>query len=91
MLEPILRIIDFIWTLVKSKNREDYILEYTNSIDQTNNAFGKELFTDLWVKDGAYKFGNADETMSSYISDKKGTGCFILNFMNYSFCKPSQL
>jgi hypothetical protein len=69
ILEPILRIIGFIWTMVRSKNRFDYIQECTNNIDQTVNAFCRELFSDLWVKDEGYKLGVVDYAYSQSNED----------------------
>jgi 8-oxo-dGTP diphosphatase len=37
------------------------------SIDQAGNTVGYKLFNDILIKDGGFKFGNPDETISSVL------------------------
>jgi ADP-ribose pyrophosphatase YjhB (NUDIX family) len=43
----------------------EYLLKVAISIDQLGNVLMQHLLNVLWVKEGGYKFGNRDETVSS--------------------------
>jgi len=43
----------------------EYLLKIAVSIDQLGNVLMQHLLNALWVKNGGYKFGNRDETISS--------------------------
>lgn len=49
----------------------EYLLKIAISIDQLGNVLMQHLLNALWVKDGGYKFGNRDETISSALGKNK--------------------
>ena len=49
----------------------EYLLKLAISIDQLGNVLMQHLLNTLWVKQGGYKFGNRDETISSAIGRNK--------------------
>jgi ADP-ribose pyrophosphatase YjhB (NUDIX family) len=48
-----------------------YFLEIAISIDQLGNVLMQHLLNALWLKKGAYPFGNRDETISSALGRNK--------------------
>ncbi len=53
----------------------EYLLKIAISIDQLGNVQMQHLLNVLWIKEGGYKFGNRDETISSALgrNNKLGT------------------
>ncbi|MFH6602138.1 NUDIX domain-containing protein [Maribacter algicola] len=53
----------------------EYLLKIAISIDQLGNVQMQHLLNALWIKEGGYKFGNRDETISSALgrNNKLGT------------------
>lgn len=54
------------WTYINK-----LLISIAHSIDQTGNVICKDLFNDLLLKKQLYKFGNADETISSALGKSK--------------------
>ncbi|WP_276390413.1 NUDIX hydrolase [Eudoraea chungangensis] len=52
----------------------NYLLEIAVSIDQLGNVQMQYLLNVLWLKKGAYPFGNRDETISSALGRNKKLG-----------------
>lgn len=52
----------------------EYLLKVAISIDQLGNVLMQHLLNVLWVKDGGYKFGNRDETISSALGRNRKLG-----------------
>ncbi len=52
----------------------EYLLKIAISVDQLGNVLMQHLLNLLWLKKGAYKFGNRDETISSAIGRNKKLG-----------------
>jgi len=65
-----------------------YSLQLAVSIDQLGNVLMQHLFNSLWIKEGGYRFGNRDETISSALGKNKqldtltGFGRAIDNFLD---------
>lgn len=57
----------------------EYALKMAISIDQLGNVVMQHLLNLLWLKKGAYRFGNRDETVSSAIGRNKKLG--LLNVL----------
>ena len=51
-----------------------YTLKIAISIDQLGNVIMQHLLNLLWIRDGGYKFGNRDETISSALGRNKLMG-----------------
>jgi len=69
ILLPIVNLYAFIKN-IKNKNWRNMKLRFYRtaySIDQFGNVVGAELFNDVLIKQGGYRFGNPDETISSVI------------------------
>jgi len=49
----------------------EYLLKIAISIDQLGNVMMQHLLNLLWIKNGGYKFGNRDETISSALGRNK--------------------
>ncbi len=47
------------------------LISIAHSIDQTGNVICQDLFNDVLLKKQLYKFGNADETISSVLGKSK--------------------
>ena len=80
LLESILKPISFLWAMLRSKDRIDFIKECANSIDQTINAFGRTMFNNLWVRHNEYRQSSKNENLSNYILLKS----LPSNFMSLS-------
>lgn len=52
----------------------EYLLKVAISIDQLGNVLMQHLLNLLWVKEGGYKFGNRDETISSALGRNRKLG-----------------
>ena len=52
----------------------EYLLEIAISIDQLGNVVMQHLFNKLWISKAGYKFGNGDETISSFIGKNLKAG-----------------
>ena len=57
------------------KKGSEYFRSLAHAIDQYGNPFGKYAFSDFFVKEGGYEFGNPDETLSSVfgVNQYRGT------------------
>jgi uncharacterized membrane protein len=66
----------FFYTLFKKGLRGigEYALKMAISIDQLGNVTMQHLLNLLWLKKGAYHFGNRDETISSALGRNKKLG-----------------
>lgn len=71
------------WTYINK-----LLTSIAHSIDQTGNVICQDLFNDLLLKEQLYKFGNADETISSALgkskalNDLKWLGKLIVGILN---------
>lgn len=80
----------FFYNLFKNGLRGvgEYALKMAISIDQLGNVVMQHLLNLLWLKKGAYRFGNRDETISSALGRNKklgllnGFGLNIDRFLN---------
>lgn len=63
----------FIYSIYKKGFRGlgEYCLKIAISIDQLGNVLMQHLLNLLWLKKGAYRFGNRDETISSALGRNK--------------------
>lgn len=52
----------------------EYLLKVAISIDQLGNVLMQDLLNVLWVKEGGYRFGNRDETISSALGRNRKLG-----------------
>ncbi|MCE2612840.1 NUDIX domain-containing protein [Flavobacteriaceae bacterium D16] len=52
----------------------EYTLKIAVSIDQLGNVIMQHLLNHLWIRNGGYKFGNRDETISSALGRNKVLG-----------------
>ncbi|KKK49980.1 hypothetical protein LCGC14_3129590, partial [marine sediment metagenome] len=66
----------FLYNLIKKglRGMGEYTLKMAISIDQLGNVVMQHLLNLLWLKKGAYRFGNRDETISSAIGRNKKLG-----------------
>ena len=66
----------FFYSLFKNGIRSvgEYALKMAISIDQLGNVAMQHLLNLLWLKKGAYRFGNRDETISSALGRNKKLG-----------------
>ncbi|WP_051907892.1 NUDIX hydrolase [Flavimarina sp. Hel_I_48] len=66
----------FFYNLFKNGLRGlgEYCLKMAISIDQLGNVAMQHLLNLLWLKKGAYRFGNRDETISSALGRNKKLG-----------------
>jgi hypothetical protein len=60
------------------KGLGEYLLQIAISIDQLGNVLMQHLLNVLWVKQGGYRFGNRDETISSALGRNKNLGTLTL-------------
>lgn len=100
VLLPVVAIYVIIKTIFKERPRTLKVWFYRTamSIDRFANVNAAELFNDIFIKKGGYKFGHPDETISSVIGknqrDKTLTraGRFlrrILDKIEYNHCLDS--
>jgi hypothetical protein len=74
LLKIILSPFIFIYSLFSYssfKEANEHYKKIALAKDQLGNVFGMYLFNDLLIKQGGYKFGNVDETISSVIGKNK--------------------
>ena len=100
ILLPIVAIYVVIKTILKERPRTLKVWFYRTamSIDRFANVNAAELFNDIFIKKGGYKFGHPDETISSVIGknqrDKTLTRIgrflrYILNKIEPNHCLDS--
>lgn len=67
ILLPFVTLYSFVKNLIKRdwRNMKLRFFRAAYSIDQFGNVIASELFNDVLIKKGGYKFGNPDETISS--------------------------
>ncbi len=79
-----------VYSLIKHffKGLGGFFVEIAVSIDQLGNVIMQHLLNMLWLKEGGYKFGNRDETISSALGKNKvqhtlsGFGKFIVALLD---------
>ena len=73
---PLGLVIGFFYGLYKNGLRGlgEYCLKIAISIDQLGNVVMQHVLNLIWLKKGAYKFGNRDETISSALGRNKKLG-----------------
>jgi hypothetical protein len=67
ILLPIVSVYSFVKNIINRdwRNMRLRFFRAAYSIDQFGNVISSELFNDILIKKGGYKFGNPDETISS--------------------------
>lgn len=70
LVEPVMYIINSIIALFKGEWNQ-YNQNLAVSLDQYGNGLCRYIFSYIFVKEGGYRFGNIDETISSVLGKNK--------------------
>lgn len=100
VLLPVVAIYVILKTIFKERPRTLKVWFYRTamSIDRFANVNAAELFNDIFIKKGGYKFGHPDETISSVIGKNQRnktltragrTLRYILDKIEYNHCLDS--
>lgn len=66
--------IGLLWAFLRHVRKDRYLFNVAVSIDQTINAVCRYMLNDTMIKPGGYRFGNADETVSSALGKNLRAG-----------------